>query len=71
MRNNSLRQQLIWQNKQQTYLFKKITKNNYDDSPSPSTNPLTVKHYNEQHSELRWLDKIGDEVKAYRKDIQK
>ena len=69
MRNNSLRQQ-AWQNKQQATIFKKvalITPNqSIEEAQHVQTQPNSYNNNYHQHSELKWLEKLMNEMNNFK-----
>jgi hypothetical protein len=75
MRNNSLRQQLAENNRQNARIFKKIGRfAAFEDPPVAlsSTSGQYQRYRNncDQHSEIQWLEGVVGEMRAY-KDEQR
>lgn len=68
MRNNSLRQQVIWHNRQQAQLHRKIQRIAPPELslPHPAANAQTLPN---PHPELQWLEKMVSEFHNYREGL--
>lgn len=72
MHNNSLRRQIAWQNRNQSRILRKNTRFVPEDSPTPpdhsSNTIIRVSNDCNQHSELKWLEKVVSDMKRYKID---
>lgn len=72
MHNNSLRRQIAWQNRHQSRIIRKSIRFAPEDSPAPaghsSNTIIRVSNDCNQHSELKWLEKVVFDMKRYKID---